>query len=476
MTDLLISTSPAEPELELGRFPVADAEDVAAAVERARRAFPDWRDAGFEKRATILRRFRDLANEHAPEYARLIAMESGKAMWDATGESKLVGAKVDVSLGAGMELVATQDVGGGARATHHPRGVLAVYGPFNFPAHLPNGHIVPALATGNTVVFKPSDLTPACGAFMARLWEEAGLPEGVFAVVQGGVETGKALASAEAVDGILFTGSSSVGRVLAESVLDQPHKILALEMGGKNAVVVMNDAELDLAVAETALSIAVSTGQRCTCTSRIFVHENLIDGFTERLAATLKQIRIGHPLDDGVFMGPLISHAAAEKVAHFRELSKETGGERILDGAIDRPSPYVAPGLMRFATTTQRHIYQREEIFGPEAALYPITDLDHAISAVNDSDYGLAASVFTSDRRKYEVAMGRIRTGILNWNKGTTGASGKLPFGGLGKSGNDRPAGVSTSLYTTYAQAHIESEGGFDPTTLPPGFPRPEDL
>ncbi|MFP8870074.1 MAG: aldehyde dehydrogenase family protein, partial [Myxococcota bacterium] len=298
MTDLLISTSPAEPELELGRFSVADAEDVAAAVERARRAFPDWRDAGFEKRATILRRFRDLANEHAPEYARLIAMESGKAMWDATGESKLVGAKVDVSLGAGMELVATQGVGGGARATHHPRGVLAVYGPFNFPAHSPNGHIVPALATGNTVVFKPSDLTPACGAFMARLWKEAGLPDGVFEVVQGGVETGKALASAEAVDGILFTGSSSVGRVLAESVLDQPHKILALEMGGKNAVVVMNDAELDLAVAETALSIAVSTGQRCTCTSRIFVHENLIDGFTERLAATLKQIRIGHPLDD----------------------------------------------------------------------------------------------------------------------------------------------------------------------------------
>jgi succinylglutamic semialdehyde dehydrogenase len=153
-----------------------------------------------------------------------------------------------------------------------------------------------------------------------------------------------------------------------------------------------------------------------------------------------------------------------------------SGGERILDGAIDRPSPYVAPELMRFATTTQRHPYQREEIFGPEAALYPITDLDHAISAVNDSDYGLAASVFTSDRRKYEVAMGRIRTGLLNWNKGTTGASGKLPFGGLGKSGNDRPAGVSTSLYTTYAQAHIESEGGFDPTTLPPGFPRPEDL
>lgn len=476
MTEMLISTSPAEPEFELGRFPVADEAAVLAAVERARRAFPDWRDAGFEKRAAVLRRFRDLANERVAEFARLIAMESGKALWDAIGEAKLIGAKVDVSLGAGMELVATQDAGGGARATHHPRGVLAVYGPFNFPAHLPNGHIIPALATGNTVVFKPSDLTPACGAFMARLWEEAGLSEGVLEIVQGGIETGKALASAAAIDGILFTGSSSVGRSLAEGMLDQPNKILALEMGGKNAIVVMDDAELDLAIAETALSISVSTGQRCTCASRVFVHENLIDLFSERLVSTLKQIRIGHPLDDGVFMGPLISHAAAEKVARFRTLSRETGGERILTGELNLPSPYVGPGLMRFATTAQDHPYQRDEIFGPEAALYPITDLEHAIAAVNDSDYGLAASLFTRDRRKYEGAIGRIRTGILNWNKGTTGASGKLPFGGLGKSGNDRPAGISAALYTTYPQAHIESEGGFDATTLPPGFPSPEDL
>jgi len=250
---------------------------VLAAVERAKRAFPDWRDAGFEKRAEILRRFRDLANERVGELAHLIAMESGKALWDATGEAKLIAAKVDTSLGAGMELVAPQDVGGGARATHHPRGALAVYGPFNFPVHLPNGHIVPALATGNTVVFKPSELTPATGALMAQLWRDAGLPDGVLELVQGGAETGRALAAAEEIDGILFTGSYAVGRALGELVLDQPNKILALEMGGKNAIAVLEDAELDLAVAETALSISVSTGQRCTCASRIFVHRSLID-------------------------------------------------------------------------------------------------------------------------------------------------------------------------------------------------------
>ncbi len=475
MSEILISTSPAEPDRELGRFPVADEAGVQAAVERARQAFPDWRDAGFEKRAQIVRRFRDLAAERVEEFARLIALESGKALWDATGEARLIAAKVDTSLGPGMDLIATQDVGGGARATHHPRGVLAVFGPFNFPAHLPNGHIVPALATGNTVVFKPSDLTPATGAFMAQLWEEAGLPRGVVEVVQGGVETGRALAKAPQVDGILFTGSFAVGRAIAEAVLDQPHKILALEMGGKNAIAVLADAELDLAVAETALSICVSTGQRCTCASRIFVARSLFDEFSDKLVATLRQIKIGHPFDDGVFMGPLISTDAAAKVEHFRESAHSAGGERILQVDPGLPSPYIGPGLMRFEDAAQDHPYKREEIFGPEAALYRIGDLDEAIAAINDSDYGLAAAVFTRERRSYDYCVGRIRTGILNWNKGTTGASGKLPFGGLGKSGNDRPAGIAASIYTTYAQAHLESKGGFDPSGLPPGFPRPEE-
>lgn len=475
MSEMLISTSPAEPGRELGRFPIADTDAVLTAVERAKRAFPDWRDASFEKRAQILRRFRDLANERVGELARLIAMESGKALWDATGEAKLIAAKVDTSLGAGMELVAPQDVGGGARATHHPRGALAVYGPFNFPVHLPNGHIVPALATGNTVVFKPSELTPATGAFMAQLWREAGLPDGVLELVQGGAETGRALAAAEEIDGILFTGSYAVGRALGEAVLDQPHKILALEMGGKNAIAVLEDAELDLAVAETALSISVSTGQRCTCASRIFVHRSLIDAFAEKLVATLERIKIGHPLENDTFIGPLISEAAAAKVARYREFAIAAGGERILDRDPGLPSPYVGPGLVRFSDAAQDHPYKRDEIFGPEAALYPVTDLEEAIAAINDSDYGLAAAVFTRERRSFEHCKGRIRTGILNWNKGTTGASGKLPFGGLGKSGNDRPAGIAASIYTTYPQAHLESEGGFDPASLPPGFPRPGD-
>lgn len=468
----LRSTSPAEPDRELGRFEVADAAAVETAVTRARSAFPAWRDLGLPGRTRVLLRFRDLANERIEELANLIALESGKALWDARGEATLLGTKVDVTLAEGMEAVATREVGSGVRATHHPRGVLAVLGPFNFPAHLPNGHIVPALATGNAVVFKPSELTPAVGAWMVALWREAGLPEGVLEIVHGSGETGSALSTARDVDGVLFTGSYATGRALQESLLDQPDKLLALEMGGRNAIVVLADADLELAVSETALSIAVSTGQRCSCASRVFIARTRFDEFTSRLRAVLHGIKIGHPLDEGVFMGPLASKAAFEKVAHFRTLCEETNGERVLLVEPELPAPYIGAGLVVFPDTRQQHPYQREEIFGPEAALYPVADLDEAIAAVNDSEYGLAASVFTREFSNYQQCIGRVRTGLLNWNKGTTGASGKLPFGGLGKSGNDRPAGISAAIYCTFPQSHLESEAGFDPDTLPPGFPR----
>ncbi|MGH0037833.1 MAG: aldehyde dehydrogenase family protein [Myxococcota bacterium] len=472
----IVSRSPAAPDDVVGRFSVADVEAVNHAVGRAAAAFHAWRDLGLAGRAAVLERFRDLANVRAEEGARLVAREVGKALWDARGETRLLGPKVDVSLAEGMALVAEQDAGGGARATHHPRGVLAVLGPFNFPAHLPNGHIVPALATGNSVVFKPSEVAPAVGEWLVGLFREAGLPEGVLEVVHGGVETGGQLATHRSVDGVLFTGSWRAGRALSEATLDQPFKILALEMGGRNAVVVMDDADLDLAVAESALSIAVTTGQRCSCASRLFVHRKLADAFTDKLRAVLGGLAIGDPMDDGVFMGPLATAAAHAKVLHYRRLAEEAGGERILEVDPKLPAPFIGPGLVRFPRADQDHPCQRDEIFGPEAALYPVDDLDEAVAAVNDSDYGLVASVFTRDRARWEHCVGRVRTGLLNWNKGTTGASGKLPFGGLGRSGNDRPAGVSASLYCTHPQAHLEVDGAsarLDPESLPPGMPRP---
>jgi succinylglutamic semialdehyde dehydrogenase len=472
VSEILTSANPARPEDVIGEFPVADAAAVAAAVARARAAFPAWRDVGLERRAEVLRRFRDLAAQRKEDLARLIAREAGKAIWEARAEAALVPAKVDVTLGAGMALLEPMDAGGGARATFFPRGTFAVLGPFNFPAHLPNGHLVPALACGNTVVLKPSDQTPAVGAWLAERWREAGLPEGVLELVQGGAETGRVLAGYQGVDGVLFTGSWPVGRAIQEANLDQPGKILALEMGGKNAIVVLADADLALAVAETALSIAATAGQRCTCASRIFVEAPVLEEFAARLEATLGGLRVGDPLEEGTFMGPLISHAAWERVEKQRAGAREAGGERI-DFRVDLPPPFTGPALVRFESARQAHPYQRDELFAPEAALYGVSDLEAAIVAVNDSDYGLAASVFTRDRERYERCVGRIRTGILNWNKGTIGASGKLPFGGIGRSGNDRPAGVTASLYCSVPQAHLEHAGGLDAAALPPGFPRP---
>jgi len=198
-----------------------------------------------------------------------------------------------------------------------------------------------------------------------------------------------------------------------------------------------------------------------------------MDAFTEKLARVLRGVTIGDPHDEKVFMGPLVSDAAFEKLSRYRALAAEAGGERVLEVDPRRPSPWVGPGLVRFADTRQTHAYQRDELFGPEAALYPVDDLDHAVAAVNDSDYGLVASVMTRRRAHYERCVGRIRTGLLNWNRGTVGASGRLPFGGLRRSGNDRPAGITASLYCAVPQSHLEHDGGLDPDALPPGLPRP---
>ena len=473
MSEWLESRSPADPADRIGRFPVAGEAEIDAAIARARAAQPAWRELGFDARAAVLRRFAELGRARQDELATLIAREVGKALWDARAEAGLLGPKIDVTLDDGMRFVAEQRPAPGLRATFQPRGVLAVYGPFNFPSHLPLGHIAPALATGNTVVFKPSELAPAVGAWQAALWREAGLPEGVLEIAQGGPATGRALAVHPGTDGILFTGSYATGRALREATFDQPWKLLALEQGGSNPIVVCADADLDLAVAETALSVAATTGQRCSCARRLFVERAVIEPFTEKLVRVLAGLRVGPPLDPGVFMGPLVSLGAHAKFEAMRAQAAAAGGERVLAADPGLPPPYTGAGLVRFASARQTHPYQREENFGPEAALYPVGDLDEAVAGANDSDYGLAASVFPRDRKKYDHCIGRVRTGILNWNRGTIGASGRLPFGGGGKSGNDRPAAVTATLYCVVPQAHMESAAGFDPKSLPPGMPKP---
>jgi succinylglutamic semialdehyde dehydrogenase len=468
---------PSDLERLRGAFPFA-LESVGAAVAAARAAWPAWRDAPAAQRALCLEQFAaELRREREP-LAELIALEVGKPRWEALGEVDAMLAKVEITLGQGLELVAERsfDAGPGqtARWRNPARGVLAVLGPFNFPGHLVNGHVVPALATGNCVVIKPSEKAPAVGQAYAQLLQRAGFPRGVANLVQGDGALGAALAAHADVDGVLFTGSWSVGRALLAATLDQPWKLVALEMGGKNAVLVCDDADLDASANAIAFGACATAGQRCSATSRVFAQPRIADALVAKLARLLRELRVGDPLDPGVFMGPLISSTARQRHALVQHWARCEGAEPVVvGGPCDGPrrGHWVRPSLHRVARLDPASRYQREEHFAPDLFVHEVDSLDSAILAIDACDYGLVASVFSADRAKYERVARAARVGVVNWNAPTVGASSKLPFGGLKRSGNGRPAGATATLYCTYPLASLEI-----PAPRPgrwPGLPEP---
>ena len=469
---------PGDAQAELGAFPFARGS-VDAAVDAARRAWPDWRDCASEQRAALLRRFAETLRAEAETLARVIAREIGKPLWEARTEVAAMVSKIEITLGPGLELVREQSFesapGQLARWRHHARGVAAVLGPFNFPGHLVHGHVVPALATGNTVVIKPSEQAAATGQLYAELAARSGFPAGVLNTIQGDGATGAALAAHADVDAVLFTGSWAVGRRILEATLDQPWKIVALEMGGKNGALVAADADLDAAARAIAFGATVTCGQRCSATSRVFAERGATEPFVDRLVRLLGGLRIGYPLDPHVFMGPLISHAARERHARALELAAREGAERLLDGGPcegPRRGHYTRPSLHRIAALSRTSRYQREEHFCPDVFVHEVDSIEAGIEALNATDYGLVGSVFSRSRASYERVARECRLGLLNWNAATVGASGRLPFGGVGHSGNDRPAGVTAAAYCTYPVASVELPEPGAPARWP-GFPEP---
>ncbi len=469
---------PGDTDAELGAFPFG-ADSCERAIESARAAFPAWRDASAETRATALRRFGDALRADSERLARVIATEVGKPVWEARSEVQAMLAKIDITLGQGLERVAEREFalapGQVGRWRASARGVLAVLGPFNLPGHLLHGHVVPALATGNCVVVKPSESAPATGQLYAELAQRAGFPAGVVNVVQGDGSVGAALAAHRGLDGVLFTGSWAVGRRILEANLDQPWKLVALEMGGKNGVLVCADADLDAAAAAIAFGACVTTGQRCSATSRVFAAREIADALCEKLARLFAGIAIGHSSDERAFMGPLISRAARERHARVSALAAADGAQALVAGGPcdgPRPGHYVRPSLHRLRAHDRRSRYQSEEHFLPDAFVLAVDSADEGLALVDATDYGLVASIFTRDRRLYERAARSLRVGALNWNAATVGASSKLPFGGVKQSGNDRAAGAASTLYCTFPQANLEHEQAPAPGDWP-GFPRP---
>ena len=466
---------PGDSEALSGTFPFSRAA-VDSAVAAARRAYPAWRDTAPAERATTLKRFAELIDTERDRLAEVIAREVGKPLWEARTEVAAMVGKVATTLDRGLELVAERSVeaAGGrvARWRWHARGVLAVLGPFNFPGHLSHGHVVPALATGNCVVLKPSERTPATGQLYAELAARVGFPPGVFNLVQGDGEQGAQLSGHPHVDGVLFTGSYAVGRRILEATLDQPHKLVALEMGGKNGALVCDDADLDAAANAIAFGTCVTAGQRCSMTSRVAALRSVAEALEDRLRWIFERIAIGYPLDEGVFMGPVISAEARERHAAVLEWAREEGAERLVGGGPcegPRPGHYVRPSLHRVRERANTR-YQTEEHFVPDLFVLQVDSLDEGIATLDASEYGLASSVWTADRATFERVYRETRVGIINWNTATVGAASDLPFGGVGKSGNDRPAGILSTRYCTYPVASLEVEHPGPPASYP-GFP-----
>jgi succinylglutamic semialdehyde dehydrogenase len=353
---------------------------------------------------------------------------------------------------------------------HKPHGVVAVFGPYNFPGHLPNGHIVPALLAGNTVVFKPSELTPAVADAYARLWQRAGLPAGVLNLLPGERTTGAAVAAHPQLDGLFFTGSARVGHLLHRQFADRPNKILALEMGGNNPLVVGTVADARAAVHEIVQSAFLSSGQRCTCARRLFVPRGAAgDALVEALVKATAAIRVGAWNDEPApFMGPLISGQAAKAILEAQARLRDAGGRVLVEARrLERGAAFVSPGLVDVSAAGE---LPDEEHFGPLLTLVRSGSLDDALRQANATRYGLSAGLLSDRREDWELFFRKIRAGVVNWNRQTTGASSAAPFGGVGASGNHRPSAYYAADYCAYPVASVEVPKLQLPEKLSPGL------
>ncbi|WND01465.1 succinylglutamate-semialdehyde dehydrogenase [Temperatibacter marinus] len=437
---------------------------VNAALEAATEAFQVWSFQSFEARLEIARAYAGILKENKDKLTELISMEAGKTGWDAAGEATAMINKVEISVTAYQERTGSKEAVNGtlrSKLSHRPYGVMAVFGPYNFPGHLPNGHIVPALLAGNTIVFKPSELTPAVAEFMVSCWEKAGLPHGVLNLVHGGKETGVALTSSPLIQGVLFTGSAQTGIAINKSLAGRPEVISALEMGGNNPLIVHKVDDLEAAATLTILSAYISSGQRCTCARRLIVPEGPEgDAFIATLANMIDRIHVDQVTsDETAFMGPVITKEAADHVLKEQERLIAKGGAVIRKS--ERLSAlgdaFLSPGLIDVSVATD---VPDEEIFGPLLQLTRVSDFDEAIKTANRTKYGLASGLISDDRDLYEYFYPRAQAGIVNWNQQLTGAASTAPFGGLGHSGNHRPSAYYAADYCAYGVATIEQAEG----------------
>ena len=429
-----------EDQSVLWQAPSAGAAEVQAACAAARGAFYAWSHRPLAERIACVQRFAALLEAQKEALATLISRETSKPLWETRTEVQAMMGKAGISIEAYSERTGQRETAmpdGKALLRHKPHGVMAVFGPYNFPGHLPNGHIIPALIAGNTVVFKPSELTPATAELTVQLWLQAGIPDGVINLIQGGKETGQALLENRDIDGVLFTGSASTGFHFHRYLSGQPEKMLALEMGGNNALIVADVTDSDAALNVIIQSAFISAGQRCTCARRLLVKRGAEgDALLQRLVEASARIRSGKwDAEPQPFMGGVISLQAAQGMLAAQDKLEELGGNILL--RLRQPDPrstVLTPGIIDVTGLD----VPDEEYFGPLLTVIRYDTFDEAIRIANHTRYGLAAGLISADPALFAQLADEARAGIVNWNKPLTGASSKAPFGGVGASGNHR--------------------------------------
>ena len=455
--NIIISIEPAT-GAELWR---GETGNVDEAVERARAAWPAWAALPLAQRIELVRRFANEVRKAQDAFAELIARETGKPLWEAKTEVESVVAKVEISIRAYAERTGQRKLDSALQGTaslrHKPHGVLAVLGPYNFPAHLPNGHIVPALIAGNAVIFKPSEKTPGVGEMLVKLFHRAGIGEDIVQLLIGGPDEGKALVAHAEIDGVLFTGSARAGIAINRALAANPGKIVALEMGGNNPIVLWDTPKLRDAATLIVQSAFTSAGQRCTAARRLIVKASLYDKAIAELRKLTQRIIVGSPFDEPApFMGPVIDNQAADQLGEAFLYLLSKGGKPIVH--LRRPQqdlPFVTPGIIDVSEMSER---PDVELFGPLLQVSKVEDFDQALAEANNTRFGLSASLIGGSPGDYERFWAEIRAGIVNWNRPTNGASSAAPFGGIGLSGNHRPAAFYAADYCAYPVASTEME------------------
>ena len=451
----------------------ADEAGVNKAVENARKAFEGWSTETVIKRIEYLAAFHDVLAGSKEELAEAISKETGKPLWESKGEVMAMANKVEISIEAHNHRCAEmiRDQPHALSITRHkPHGVIAVFGPFNFPGHLPNGHIIPALLAGNTVVFKPSEFAPLTAEITVRCWKKAALPEGVLNLVQGGRETGQFLSRHAGIDGLFFTGSWQTGKIFDAQFAGHPEKILALEMGGNNPLLVFETKNLQSAALTTIQSAFLTSGQRCTCARRLIIpNDSQGEAFLQELMNRMKGIRVGSYTDQPEpFMGPVINEAAAKRLLDAQKTLISAGGKSLVEMRQLKPGTgLLSPGLIDVTGVSNR---PDEELFGPFLQVIRVPDFEAAILEANQTTYGLAAGLLSDREDLYQQFYQKARAGIVNWNNPLTGASSSAPFGGIGRSGNHRPSAYYAADYCSYPVASMETSELKTPAQLPPGI------